>query len=62
MRWTEATAEAVVKLRAIYVSGDFDRYPEFHTQQGQQRLYPVRWARIIIRHLEKSNCEPKIRT
>ena len=33
-------AEAVVKLRAIYLSGDFDRYWEFHIQQDQQRLYP----------------------
>jgi len=26
MRWTESMAEAVVKLRAIYLSGDFDSY------------------------------------
>jgi len=30
MRWTEPMAEAVVKLRAIYLSGDFDRYWPFH--------------------------------
>jgi hypothetical protein len=24
MRWTETMAEAIVKLRAIYLSGDFD--------------------------------------
>jgi hypothetical protein len=28
MRWTEAMAEAIVKLRAIYLSGDFDRLEE----------------------------------
>jgi hypothetical protein len=44
MRWTPAMAEAVVKLRAIYLSGDFDRYWEFHIQQDQQRLYPAQWA------------------
>jgi len=44
MRWTEAMAEAVVKLRAIYLSGDFDRYWEFHIQQDQQRLYPAQWT------------------
>ena len=44
MRWTPAMAEAVVKLRAIFISGDFDGYWEFHIQQDQQRLYPVRWA------------------
>ena len=26
MRWTEEMAEAIVQLRAIYLSGDFDRY------------------------------------
>jgi hypothetical protein len=44
MRWTPGMAEAVVKLRAIYLSGDFDRYWEFHIQQDQQRLYPVQWT------------------
>ena len=44
MRWTLEMAEAVVKLRAIYLSGDFDRYWEFHIQQDQQRLYPAQWT------------------
>lgn len=26
MRWTAEMAEAIVQLRAIYLSGDFDRY------------------------------------
>jgi hypothetical protein len=29
MRWTEAMAAAIVKLRAIYLSGDFDQYWPF---------------------------------
>ena len=41
MRWTEAMAEAIVQLRAIYLSGDFDAYWEFHIQQDQRRLYPA---------------------
>jgi len=41
MRWTEAMAEAVVKLRAIYLSGDFDRYWSFHIEKDQQRLHPA---------------------
>jgi hypothetical protein len=40
MRWTEQMAEALVQLRAIYLSGDFDRYWEFHIEQDQRRLYP----------------------
>jgi len=41
MRWTAQMAEALVQLRAIYLSGDFDRYWEFHIDQDQRRLYPV---------------------
>jgi hypothetical protein len=41
MRWTEQMAEALVQLRAIYLSGDFDRYWEFHIEQDQRRLYPT---------------------
>lgn len=45
MRWTEAMAEAIVKLRAIYLSGDFDQYWPFHIEKDQQRLYPsARWS------------------
>jgi len=44
MRWTEKMAEAIVQLRAIYLSGDFDRYWQFHIQQDQTRLYRVAWT------------------
>jgi hypothetical protein len=44
MRWTEQMAEAIVQLRAIYLSGDFDRYWQFHIDQDQRRLYPIVWA------------------
>jgi hypothetical protein len=40
MRWTEEMAEAIVQLRAIYLSGDFDRYWSFHIAKDQQRLHP----------------------
>lgn len=43
MRWTEQMAEAIVQLRAIYLSGDFDAYWEFHIEQDQHRLYPA-WS------------------
>ena len=46
MRWTPAMAEAVVKLRAIFLSGDFDAYWDFHIQQDQQRLYPTPWTAV----------------
>jgi hypothetical protein len=37
-------AEAIVQLRAIYLSGDFDRYWQFHIDQDQRRLYPAGWV------------------
>ena len=44
MRWTQKMAEAIVQLRAIYLSGDFDRYWSFHFEKDQQRLYPGLWS------------------
>ena len=40
MRWTASMAEAMLRLRAIYLSGDFEEYWDFHVSQDQQRLYP----------------------
>jgi hypothetical protein len=39
-RWTEQMAEAIGQLRAICISGDFDRYWQFHIDQDQRRLHP----------------------
>src|SRR6266571_4281019 len=47
MRWTEAMAEAIVQLRAIYLSGDFDRYWFFHIAKDQQRLHPDQWSVVL---------------
>jgi hypothetical protein len=44
MRWTEQMAEAIVQLRAIYLSGDFDQYWQFHIDEDQKRLYPAVWS------------------
>jgi hypothetical protein len=40
MRSTDEMAEAIVQLRAIYLSGDFDAYRSFHIEKEQHRLYP----------------------
>ena len=40
MRSTDEMAEAIVQLRAIYLSGDFDAYWSFHIEKEQHRLYP----------------------
>jgi hypothetical protein len=40
MRWTLETAEALLRLRAIHLSGDLTDYRDFHATCDQQRLYP----------------------
>ena len=48
MRWTEAIAEAIIQLRAIYLSGDFDRYWSFHIEKDQQRIHPPgQWSVVL---------------
>ena len=39
MRWTPDMAEAMLKLRAVYLSGDWDPYWKWHIQHDQLRLY-----------------------
>lgn len=46
MRWTLETAEALLRLRAIHLSGDFDPYWEFHVNHDQQRLHPA-WQVVL---------------
>lgn len=40
MRWSEDGAEAMVKLRATYLSGDFEEFWAFHIRAEQERLHP----------------------
>lgn len=48
MRWTQSMAEAVVRLRALYLSGDFDAYWTFHVIQDQLRIHPPgRWTVVV---------------
>lgn len=48
MRWTEAIAEALIQLRAIYLSGDFDPYWSFHIEKDQQRIHPPgQWSVVL---------------
>jgi hypothetical protein len=47
MRWTPTMAEAMLKLRAIYLSGHLDTYWQFHVQQDQQRLHPNGQWRVV---------------
>lgn len=48
MRWTPKMAEAMLKMRAIYLSGDFEEYWDYHVDQDQKRTYPKnRWKPVI---------------
>src|SRR5438876_5875639 len=54
MRWTEAMAEAIVKLRAIYLSGDFDQYrSEEHTSELQSPVHLV--CRLLLEKKKNKN-------
>lgn len=45
MRWTVEGAEAVLKLRGIYLNGDWDAFWHFHMQrEAQRRFGDRRWA------------------
>lgn len=47
MRWTIDGAEALLRLRAAYLSDDLNEYLEFHTKTEQARLYPEgRWCPV----------------
>jgi len=42
-RWSLCGAEAVLKLRSLQASGDFDEYWEFHLQQEYKRNHEARY-------------------
>ena len=43
-RWGLATAEAILKLRALITNGDFEEYWKYHLQQEHRRNYPASYA------------------
>ena len=43
-RWSLAGAEAVLRLRALQASGDFDAYWHFHERQESLRNHAERYA------------------
>lgn len=53
-RWSLDGAEAVLRLRALYLSGDMEEYWRFHVEQERQRRYPDgRWS--------PTNGQPRLR-
>ena len=51
-RWSLGGAEAVLRLRSLRSSRDFDEYWEFHLQQEQERHHRQRYAGSVIPELE----------
>jgi hypothetical protein len=47
MRWGLPGAEALLQMRAVYLSGDFEDYWEFHQQQDQRRLHPPGFWEVV---------------
>ncbi len=48
MRWSSDGAEAMVKMRAVYLSRDFEEYWDWHIAREQERLYPKsHWERAV---------------
>jgi len=43
-RWSESGAEAMLRLRAIHLSGDFDAYWEFHEHRELDRNHRAQYA------------------
>ena len=46
MRWTKAGAQALLDLRAVRLTGDWDAYWEFHRQKEHERLYGTAQPRV----------------
>jgi len=47
-RWGLEGAEAVLKLRALKINGDFDAYWRFHRAQERKRVHQTRYAGAVI--------------
>ena len=45
-RWGLEGGEAVLKLRALYLNGDFEAYWQFHEQQEYQRNHQAKFAEM----------------
>jgi len=59
-RWSLDGAEAVLRLRALRASGDFDEYWGYHLNQEQQRNHAAHYANgQVPQVLHENNCKGK---
>ncbi len=54
-RWSLKGAEALLKLRSLYASGDLEDYWTFHERQEQQRNHTSRYANQKLPQLQTPN-------
>ena len=47
-RWGLEGAEAILKLRALIASGDFDAYWRFHLRREHERIHHARYRGGLI--------------
>ena len=59
-RWSLKSAEAVLRLRALWASDDFDEYWQFHEDQEAQRNHAALFALPVPPPEAKSTAEPVI--
>lgn len=57
MRWTPAGAQAVLDLRGVRVSGQWDAYWTFHRRQEYERLYGSQASSVIPLEDELFQCQ-----
>jgi len=50
-RWSLAGAEAILRLRSLRASGDWDAYWRHHEQKEHERNHAARYANAAIPHL-----------
>jgi hypothetical protein len=59
-RWSLDGAEAVLRLRALRASGDFDEYWKYHLEQEQQRNHAAHYANSEVPQvLHNNGCKGK---
>lgn len=50
MRWTPPMAEAVLQLRAVYLSDHFEEYWRYHVDEDQNRLFQsAKWRKLVAK-------------
>ena len=47
MRWSLDGAEAMLRLRALHLCGDFDAYWDYHIDQERHEIYPLGMSTLM---------------